>query len=1023
MSQKSNRGPAAVDPGARTVEASVLELLQRVVGRSENSNPRRTLVEGLCRFEGVKGAWLGRPDEGGRIVIDTVSHPNVKAYLDVAEIRVDDTPEGPGDVGRAWRSKRIACTEDWHCEFIDASWREVSALLSIRSSMAVPLCGRNGAREILVIYSDRPCWFSSAVWRQFLEHVASVLGFVLEEWDLRRRLEQLARLDPLTQLPNRRALEEHLERLLTNSRRKNRSFTVGIIDLDGFKLLNDRFGHGAGDQILVCVAGRLRSNVRNEDFVARLGGDEFIVVFEDLHQVNDLKDVLDRLHEALVAPMTLGNGTLIPLEASLGLALWQAQGAEINASGLLRRADLALYQAKRDKLTRTRWWRTYKEGMPALPTLKGQSSIIQPYGAAAARTLGSVQDLLAAVDESFARTFCADMSEQARLGHSCEALKPDDGERLVYQQRDRFAALRAPHLDEEDHRKAARCAGRAIASHGSGVEWITSTHEAYINKLLTIMPRHPMRLRHAFPIISGRLARNQREQLAGYGEIVDARTATVRQLINHLTRSQDSLQFTEWAVEELGGLDEVAAVCVTRYGPRDAVLATALRCSSEVERGLVEKVLGAEVLSVLKSSMLADSVKAENGSCSIGHCIDLATVNVLPSRVRNQFRQLGLRSAAVLAWPGGRVPVYLWWFSRWSGGFSSAEHRVFLQQIGQLMALGWEQLPDPGPFTVSQMRRCRDALQAGGLVMYYQPVINLKTGELVKVEALARLRDGDRLLTPDQFLPLFDDDELFTLYQLGLSQSLAEAQRWAANGQPLSVGLNIPPQGLGDPRYLEVTAATLTAMPLPKGKHLYLEMLETQALDLANAEPLIALFQPWLALGVHFAEDDLGTGHSSLLRLHRLPFEEVKIDQALVRAHTRRPDPATLRKILAFIAALTHLAHVLGLKVSVEGLESEALVEAAGALGADFGQGFGIAKPMPAEFVSTWVTTRDTIAKPRVAEDDEFGAVYQELHEAISQFGPHSPAHARAYQRLYDLHAKRVEHRLTLAEPDAAKEP
>ncbi|HYW76924.1 MAG TPA: EAL domain-containing protein, partial [Gammaproteobacteria bacterium] len=231
--------------------------------------------------------------------------------------------------------------------------------------------------------------------------------------------------------------------------------------------------------------------------------------------------------------------------------------------------------------------------------------------------------------------------------------------------------------------------------------------------------------------------------------------------------------------------------------------------------------------------------------------------------------------------------------------------------------------------------------------MHYQPVIDLQSGRLIKAEALARLRDGDELLLPERFLPLFDDEDLFVLYRQGLSQGLNDVQRWASEGPAISLGVNFPPQGLHDARYLEATAAALAARPLPDNCQLYLEMLETETLDLADPERLGSLFEPWLALGVRFAQDDLGAGYSSLLRLHRLPFEEVKIDQALVRLQTQCPDRGTIRKVLAFIAALTHLAHVLGLRVCVEGLENPVLAEAAAAIGADFGQGFSIAEPMP----------------------------------------------------------------------------
>lgn len=1014
LDQNPDDAPLTCRSTATSLDAPALTLLEELIRCPEAEDPRRVFIEGLRCLEGVSGAWLGRPDAAGRMVVETVSDPVVQSLLDAVPIRIDDSAEGREPIGRAWRSSRVECVDDWRREVIGGRWSEAVTKAGFTSSASVVLRGRRRAREILTVYSDRSAWFSSGVWPALMAHIASIFGLVLEERDLRRRLVKLARLDPLTELPNRRALEEHLDYALAQACGHRRPFAAGIIDLDDFKLVNDRFGHDAGDRLLQCVARRMRSNLRQEDFLARQGGDEFMVVFDDFDAPDNLEPLLEHLHQAIVAPIEVPGGETVRIEASMGFAIWPSHSEDknLNAGALLRRAGYALYRAKQEKPTRAQWWSVYSVGAPMPPPVQPQQPCAQPFGEAAAHVLRPIQDLLGPVNERFINASRSQFTEDACLVPLLNALTPKEFKQLKTQQGVHLTALTDPDLEESAHDSEARRLGWCSAACGFDETWVSCVHEAYLDSLLTTLLDYPVRLHQALPVISARLAHDWRAQLNGYHEAAAARNTVVDRLTACLGETGDSLHFTEVLVELLLSLDEISAACVTRRDGTARPRVTALSCRAEVDASLLESALDGKALSTLVAAVLREPAKIEGSACAVEHCLNFATAETLPKPLRGDFLRLGLCSVAVVAWTDGRVPCYLWLFSRWPGGFSSIDQRSFLQQVGQLVALGWEQLPDPGLFTVAERRRTRGALQNGALVMHYQPVTDLKTGEVVKVEGLARLRVGDCLLLPDQFLPLFDHDELFSLYRLALRQGLEDIQRWAAEGQPISLGLNISPLGLFDERYLEVMAQALAAAPLSEKQRLYLEILETDTLDLSDHNDPFALFQPWLDLGVHFAEDDLGAGYSSLLRMHRLPFELVKIDQRLVQLHTRQPDRATICKILAFIAALTHLAHVLGLRVCVEGLESRALIEAAATFGADFGQGFAIARPMPAEAVVDWAARGAKTAAPNLnMASDDFIAAYEELHETLSQSGINSDAHARAYWRLYGLHAERIERR------------
>src|SRR3954466_4562641 len=162
------------------------------------------------------------------------------------------------------------------------------------------------------------------------------------EQDRRTRLE--ADTDPLTGLANRRALERTLDAALTRAGARARSVGLLLVDLDGFKAVNDTHGHAAGDEALREVARRLRRSVRERDLVARLGGDEFVVVLTDLGgRSGAVNDSMERIAEVLGEPIAF-NGTSVTLGAAIGVATFPADGG--SGADLLAHADRAMYAAK-----------------------------------------------------------------------------------------------------------------------------------------------------------------------------------------------------------------------------------------------------------------------------------------------------------------------------------------------------------------------------------------------------------------------------------------------------------------------------------------------------------------------------------------------------------------------------------------------------------------------------------------------------------------------------------------------------
>jgi diguanylate cyclase (GGDEF)-like protein len=159
----------------------------------------------------------------------------------------------------------------------------------------------------------------------------------------RAAFEHLARHDPLTNLPNRRACFERLELALTEARINNQQMALLFVDLDHFKAINDEHGHRFGDQVLQAVAKLLSSACDTRDSVSRIGGDEFIVFFEDAQDPQKIIMRLKKLHACLQLPLLI-DGRRVEIHASVGVSVFPRHGDDIGA--LIQHADHAMYKAK-----------------------------------------------------------------------------------------------------------------------------------------------------------------------------------------------------------------------------------------------------------------------------------------------------------------------------------------------------------------------------------------------------------------------------------------------------------------------------------------------------------------------------------------------------------------------------------------------------------------------------------------------------------------------------------------------------
>ena len=149
--------------------------------------------------------------------------------------------------------------------------------------------------------------------------------------------------DPLTDLPNRAMFQDRLTQALARAKRQGRLVSVMFVDLDGFKRINDEYGHGTGDALLKVVGTRLTQCVRATDTVARLSGDEFTLILQDLERLQDIHLVAHKILDLMVQPVLL-EGRSLSVKTSIGIAIIPLDATD--PEGLLKHADRAMYKAK-----------------------------------------------------------------------------------------------------------------------------------------------------------------------------------------------------------------------------------------------------------------------------------------------------------------------------------------------------------------------------------------------------------------------------------------------------------------------------------------------------------------------------------------------------------------------------------------------------------------------------------------------------------------------------------------------------
>ena len=244
---------------------------------------------------------------------------------------------------------------------------------------------------------------------------------------------------------------------------------------------------------------------------------------------------------------------------------------------------------------------------------------------------------------------------------------------------------------------------------------------------------------------------------------------------------------------------------------------------------------------------------------------------------------------------------------------------------------------------LSSLRR---ALEEQRLNMVYQPKVGVREGKLIRVEALVRWDDPELgPIEPSRFVPLAEEHGLIDdLTQWGLRTILRQWLDWREEGIDTHLAFNISALSLQHLDFPDLVERMCRALDVPTDR-LALELTEGATQPLVKLMDTLTRFR---IKGIGLAIDDFGTGYSSMLQLRRLPFTEVKIDQAFVA------DVAHSRDSRLIVQSIVDLAHGLGLTATAEGVETEEQLRVVHELGCDVVQGYLISPPLPPEKLKPW---------------------------------------------------------------------
>ncbi|MFF4892125.1 GGDEF domain-containing phosphodiesterase [Micromonospora chersina] len=655
--------------------------------------------------------------------------------------------------------------------------------------------------------------------------------------------EQLADLDPLTGLPNRKALlTEVAEQVHLHAERAARGepdahLALLLLDLDRFKHVNDALGHAVGDRLLVEVSARLIDVVGEEDLVARLGGDEFAIVVPRLTGTDQARERADRVVAALAEPVPL-DGLPLDVGGSIGIALFPEHGEDF--ATLMRHADVAMYDAKH------------------------RNDTVAVYAPESDHNSAERLSLL------------ADLRRVLESGPRAPAEEPTG-----VRGGDGAALAPAPGLPDPSARPARgdalpRNGGRARrgdgAADGSGAARRGPRRTLERSGRWGLRRRERVEVRHDDElinrIVTGADPIRRRAARPAAGSDGPATAPGDGDRLTPATAPGDGDRLTPAIAPHDGDRPSPAAA----PGDRDRLIPAA--GSHDGDR-------------------LAPATAPGEGD-RLAAAFDAGAAGVEQSEAPHS------RPGALLGGRAGTVPAD----GPERGGPDSpdAGRRAGATDEAAPAPVPTADRRGPGGARRSGGSGLDDpAGDPGEITMYYQPQIAIATGEVVGVEALLRWRHPRRgMVDPGELIQVAEQSAVMRLLTRRVVDDVVEqVAKWSAAGLTLRAALNVSVRDLHTGEIADQIADRLARYGVPPDR---LQVEITEGALMADPRRVLASITQLHRIGVGIALDDFGTGYSSLQHLRRLPLSEVKVDRSFVLGMADRPDDAAIVRFMIELA-------------------------------------------------------------------------------------------------------------------------
>ncbi|MDE7548777.1 EAL domain-containing protein [Acetobacter fabarum] len=895
--------------------------------------------------------WLAQPDLSG--------HMHLRAYAGlggsaIARLKwsIDEESGTLPITVQAWLKKRLVYTNDPETKLFGINGYQKIVDYRWKGLLSLPVLRGGQVWSVLTFTTQRADGFDeqSII---LCRRVAELLGQSLDRLDCGRNLQKLrheeelrARRDALTALPNRLALEEYLPKAQERASERGTSLAIGLMDLDGFKAVNDTYGHAAGDKVLTELSQRLWETLRESGYVARLGGDEFVVVLENLDtgMANEqVATALDNLSSVVAEPFVIADGKTAKVGLTMGVVLCPQDGDKPDA--LLRQADRAMYKAKQNPDKSDASWH-FAAALEDALDLEDDAATdlypVAPYGTKSAELLGRAVKAVTKIRESVRNAVIPAIWKKNGGTPFLEHLTQDQHVRLIERELQHLEFLASATTVRKDVLAAAHTLGTMYTLFGVDPVVLVAEQTGYLRLLLAEMENEGIKGDDRYLV----------------QQIVEARyrdDRRMRRLVRLGVHKAYMTFLSSQVAEGTWGKASVEALLALAKLPG---IQAAFLIRSNAEGELVAQAMAGPCATVLDEALLRGDARPVVTKSQYGNFIGAqawrtGTLQTCPSIALDADMApwhtllTDLRIYSAMSVPirrqDGTTALVLTLFGACPNQFETSRMHQFSSGLQEK----WEKLwRDRQGMSDERSSLLLERLFSGGLCMFMQPVVDLRTGHLRKVEALARLKDTDgTIVSPAIFLPLLGHDDLDRLFEIGLEQGLAWLKSWDENGLSTELSLNLPPSCLSNANILNIVGNMLKRYNMPPAR-LTLEVLETQDIDSGKQEAALRDFR---AMGVQMAIDDLGAGHSNLMRLSAMAFDSIKVDRGLL--HHIRDVPL---QIFSVIRSLREMGRDLSSLVVVEGLENAEVIEAMRYLGCHYGQGFGIARPMPPDDFLEW---------------------------------------------------------------------